>query len=99
MKILFSSLFQTYNLINNFEEGRHDLSSLMLFVIGGAVLSEEVYTCLRKVVPETCVVYNGYGLSEICGGATFFDFPEDVIYCFTKPRSVGRGFPGFSFKV
>ncbi|KAK7278610.1 hypothetical protein RJT34_23642 [Clitoria ternatea] len=72
-----------------------DLSSLRRVGTGAAPLSKEVAQEFRKMFPWV-ELRQGYGLTETCGGATFFVSDKDAK---AHPDSCGRLIPTFCAKV
>ncbi|XP_028782526.1 4-coumarate--CoA ligase-like 5 [Neltuma alba] len=72
-----------------------DLSSLKKVGSGAAPLSKELTEEFRKMFPWV-ELRQGYGLTESCGGATFFVSDKDAK---ARPGSCGRLLPTFCAKV
>ncbi|KAF7820198.1 4-coumarate--CoA ligase-like 5 [Senna tora] len=72
-----------------------DLSSLRRVGSGAAPLSKELSDEFRKMFPWV-ELRQGYGLTESCGGGTFFASNEDAK---ARPGSCGRLLPTFCAKV
>lgn len=72
-----------------------DLSSLRKVGSGAAPLSKELSEEFRKMFPWV-ELRQGYGLTESCGGATFFVFDKDAK---ARSGSCGRLLPTFCAKI
>lgn len=75
-----------------------DTSSLHTVLVGGSSMSKEKLLQLRSALPNTNVNYV-YGMTENHGFCTQFHPVEDRDLINEKIDSVGRGLPGYSYKV
>ncbi|PIA37130.1 hypothetical protein AQUCO_03000005v1 [Aquilegia coerulea] len=75
--------------------GKGDLSSLRRVSSGAAPLSKQVADRFREKYPWV-ELRPGYGLTETCGGTSFFRLDDQAKLC---PSSVGQLIPSFSAKV
>jgi OPC-8:0 CoA ligase-1 len=84
-----------HSLVKHASENRCDLSSLRRVGSGAAPLSKEMSQEFRKMFPSV-ELRSGYGLTESCGGATFFGSDKDAK---AHPEACGKLIPTFCAKV
>lgn len=77
-----------------------DTTSLRAVFTGGYAINAAKLLQFRKLVPQTHVT-QGYGLSEVAGGVTFFNGgkEKDVLLSWKKSESCGRPIKGLLYKV
>ncbi|KAG5877740.1 hypothetical protein JTB14_005975 [Gonioctena quinquepunctata] len=77
-----------------------DITSLQLFLTGGAPMPENITLKLRNLLPET-IVLQAYGQTEVAGPLTLFKVNDlkESLYSQYKPKSVGVAVGGIKFKI
>ncbi|KAL6261338.1 hypothetical protein P5V15_006436 [Pogonomyrmex californicus] len=72
-KYKITTLHLIISMINRFVKGsyikNYSLSSLKYIITGGAILKSKVQEELKNILPHVAI-YQGYGMTEICGIAT-----------------------------
>lgn len=76
----------------------YDTSSLKTCVIGGGVVNKTQLLYMRSVFSHTSICLC-YGMTENLGDNTRFDPVDAKEEMYKKINSVGRGLPGYSYKV
>ncbi|CAJ2629374.1 4-coumarate-CoA ligase 5-like protein [Trifolium pratense] len=84
-----------HSLVKHASKNQCDLSSLRRVGSGAAPLSKEMSQEFRKIFPSV-ELRSGYGLTESCGGATFFGSDKDAE---AHPEACGKLIPTFCAKV
>lgn len=95
---VFASPFIANNLLTCPDISSYDSSSLSTLCIGGGVVAEHQILSLREHFPHTVICY-GYGMTESQGNVTFLHPVKEKEIILKKIKSVGRGLPGYSYKV
>lgn len=87
-----------YTLLAHPKITSYNLSSLRILAVGGSSVSKNQCLKASKILPN-CIIMNGYGMTEIQGLITMFDFDKDIQFFRTKIGSTGKLHPGFTCKV
>lgn len=89
---ILNNLLQVPHLSN------YNTSSLQSLVVGGGAVGKKQLLDARKKFPHTSV-YLIYGMTENHGFNTYFNPVLDKEEMYKRVESVGRGLPGYTYKV
>lgn len=100
ISIFYLPPHMVYELLQTKKPQNADTSTLKILISGGATISGDKLVQLREFFPN-CVVYQGYGQTELSGIVTIFDLrtKDGLEFSLKKPNSCGMAFPGNQYKV